>query len=312
MSMTPLVSVLAIVMLFLFGLQNLSRELEQLIKGSMQQAFERLTQNRVIAALTAAFATALIQSSSAITALAVTLVEARVLSLKRALAVLIGSNIGTASTAFLVSFKLQGLGAYFIVLGSILSFLPIRLRVVGKSIFYFGFVLFILDELSQALRGAMDPATFETLILGTQSPLIAILVGIVMSAVFQSSSLVTGLAVILSSQHLLPLPMAVAIALGANIGTTTTALIASVGMKTMARKAAIANFIFNLTGVILVYPFLEGLTDLAANLSNHKMGMAVAWSHLIFNSALAILFLPLITPLYHLLDDFDFKRFLNR
>lgn len=294
MNLNAIVSILAIIMLFLFGLQSLSLELQRLISGPLKKVFTEATNNRFKAMVTGIFATGIIQSSSAVTALAVTLIDSGVLSLNSILSILIGSNIGTASTAFLVSLKLEFLGAYLIVMGSILSLLPIKVRVIGKSIFYFGFVLFLLDEMGSTLQTQFDPEMLSLYVSGAGSKYWVLVCGIALSALFQSSSLITGLAVLMVSQGLVPVSDAVYLMLGANVGTTSTALIASLGLKAPAKKAAIANLIFNMIGVLIVFPFATQLAKYSLQLSQNNLGMAVAYSHLIFNVTLALIFLPFV------------------
>lgn len=290
-----LVIAIAAVTLFLYGLQSFSREIQTLSDGPLRRTLALATKNRFTAALTGMVATAVLQSSSAVSSLAVALSDAGLLGLRAVLGVLIGSNVGTASTAFLVSFKIHGLGAYFIVLGSILSLLPLRARVIGKTLFYFGFILFALD----LIGGAMEPFYQEPHVLEwlrwAERPYVGILLGVLFTALFQSSSVVTGMAVILADAGALQLTGAVAVVLGANIGTTSTALIASLAMKPLARAAAQANMIFNTIGVLLAYPFIRQLTELSWDLGESSTGLAVAFSHLTFNlgmAAFALLTMP--------------------
>jgi Na/Pi-cotransporter len=294
MTLSSFVTVIAIVMLFLFGLESLSLELQKLISDSLKRAFDRVTQNRFRSLLTGLVATSIIQSSSAVTTLAVTLAGSGAITMQSALGILIGSNIGTCSTAFLVSFKLEFLGAYLIVLGSIVSFLPIKARVIGKSLFYFGFILFVLDEMGATMKAQFDSEMISHHISNSTFRPLVLLYGIILSALFQSSSLITGLGVAMVDQGLLGITEAIYIVLGANIGTTSTALIASLGLNQIAKKVAFANLLFNLVGVVAIYPFANYLVYLATELGNGNSGAAVAYGNLIFNVTLAILLLPFV------------------
>ncbi|NJL25549.1 MAG: Na/Pi cotransporter family protein [Calothrix sp. SM1_5_4] len=281
-ALDSIVFAVASVTLFLYGLQSFSREVQQLSDGPLRKSLAHATRNRFVGALSGAMTTAVLQSSSAVSALAIALTNSKILTLQSVLPVLIGANVGTASTAFLVSWKAHGLGAYFLLLGSVLSLLPIKVRVLGKSIFYFGFILFALDQINGALRPFFNqPFVIEWLSLA-DSTIVGISVGLILTAILQSSSVLTGITVILADQGLLTLPGAVAVVLGANIGTTATALVASLAMGTIARTAALANLGFNFVGVVLAYFFVSPLSSLASELGNGSVGMSVAYAHLIF------------------------------
>jgi len=281
-------------MLFLFGLQSLSLEIQKLIVGPLYKAFESVTNSRLKAVLTGAITTTIIQSSSAVTSLAVTLVDSRALNLTSALGVLIGANIGTASTAFLVSFKLEFLGVYLIVVGSILSLLPIKMRVIGKSVFYFGFILFVLDELGTTLKTKLDVSIINNYLSEASSDPMILLYGVSLSIIFQSGSLITGLAVISVNESLIQVREAIILTLGANIGTTSTALLASFGLSHGAKKAALCNLGFNCATVLVVYPAISYLVPFIDTHGTQNPGSMVAYSHLTFNIILGLIFLPLV------------------
>jgi phosphate:Na+ symporter len=189
--------------------------------------------------------TAVIRSSSATSVIAISLVNAGVLSFKNSVGIVFGSNIGTAVTAQLVAFKLTAFAPLFILIGFALSLVRPRASIFGKSVFYFGFVFFSLNLLSSSLAPLQqEPALIEYL-SQPHHPLLAIGVGAAFTALVQSSSVTTGLAIILTQQGLLSLENAVPIIMGANIGTTATALIAVVNMDLAAKKTALSHFLLN-------------------------------------------------------------------
>ena len=300
-ALDSIVFAVASVTLFLYGLQSFSREIQQLSDGPLRKALAFATRNRFVGAITGAATTAVLQSSSAVSALAIALTNSKLLNLRSVMPVLIGANVGTASTAFLVSWKVHGLGAYFLLAGSILSLLPIKVRVLGKSIFYFGFILFALDQTNGALHPFFNEPFVVEWLSHADNPIIGIFAGLILTALLQSSSVLTGIAVILADQGLLTLPGAVAVVLGANIGTTTTALVASLGMETVAKTAALANLGFNIIGVVLAYFFIYQLSSFASELGNGSVGISVAYAHLIFISSVSVIFLALLTPTHDLL-----------
>ncbi len=290
--MTPfqgIIAAVAAIVLFLQALQGFSREVQAVGGAALKSWLPRATENRWLGFLIGVVATAIVQSSSAVTALAVSLVDAAVISFRGSLGIVLGANVGTTATAWLVSFKLTGIGPVFIVLGALLSALPIRASAVGKAVFFFGLVFFALDLISAELKPLQGhPWFIDGLALAT-TPLIGLLMGIVFTALVQSSSVTTGLAILLVQQGVLPAESAIPIMLGANVGSTSTALVASLSMHAVARATAISNFLFNATGVLLFLPFLKQFTHWM--LATGEPATAVAWAHLMFNMTVAALFL---------------------
>jgi len=276
-----LASVSAIV-LFLFGLEGFSQELQRVGGETISKWLGRLTQSRWRAVLLGAVATAVIQSSSAVTSLTVALADAGSISFRSSLGVLLGANVGTTSTAWLVSLKLTSIGPFFIVLGALLSSLPIRLKMLGKVAFYFGFIFFSLDVVSFTLKPLTQSPIFTELLSRSSSPLAGVIAGLLITAIVQSSSITTGLCILLVQQNLMLATSAIPIVIGANIGTTTTALVASIKMQNTAKRVALANLCFNIFGVLLFLPFLRTFALRTVQLAGDP-GMAVAWAQLIFN-----------------------------
>lgn len=301
--LNTLVLAIAYVTLFLYGLQSFSREIQILASGPLQKILQLATFNRVIAAFSGAITTALLQSSSAVSSIAVGLTNAGLLSFQGVLALLIGANVGTASTAFLVSFKLQAIGAYLLVIGSTLSLLPIKTRVAGKTIFYFGFIFFALDQIGAALKPFYNEPFVVEWLTHADNPFLGVGAGLLLTALLQSSSVLTGIVVLLAKNDVITLNGAIAVILGANIGSSSTALLASTGMELKARTVAIANFLFNLLGVVIAFFWIPQLARLSQFLAPDNLGLAVAYSHLIFNFGAAVLFLSLLTPLRGYLEN---------
>ncbi len=248
------IAILATISLFLFSLRGFSKELQQAGAGWLEFWLGKVTRRPIGGFLLGAIATAIIQSSSAVTSIVVALVESKVFSFSASLAVLLGANIGTTVTAWLVTFKITHLGSILIVIGTILGFLPLRIHLAGKSIFYLGLVLFSLTLINNALVPLQQNDTWVNLLRFSDNPFIGVLSGILITAVLQSSSVVSGLVIILTAQGLLPIEGAIAVIMGANLGTTSTALIASLKMGTMAKNTARANLIFNFFGLVVFFP----------------------------------------------------------
>jgi Na/Pi-cotransporter len=290
--MTPLQGIIAAisaVVLFLYGLQGFSRELQTAGGPVLQSWLPRVTANRWSGFLIGVLATAIVQSSSAITAIATSMVDAGVISFRGSLGILLGTNVGTTVTAWLVSFKLTGIGPIFIIAGAALSALPVRLSAIGKAVFYFGLIFFALDLISTHLTPLQHEPWFQNALALAQTPWLGILLGMAFTALVQSSSVTVGVSILLVQQGVLPPESAIALVMGANIGSTSTALIASLAMKPVARATATANFLFNLVGVLLFLPVLKPFSQAMLNLGGPSV--AVASAHLVFNLTIAALFL---------------------
>jgi Na/Pi-cotransporter len=278
------------VILFLYGLHGFSNELQTVGGTALQSWLGRVTASRWRGFTAGALATAVVQSSSAVTALTTTLVDGGVISFRASLAVLLGSNVGTTATAWLVSFKLTGIGPFFIVLGAVVSAVPTRLRVIGKAVFYFGLIFFALDLISTELKPLQSQPAFQSWIGLAQAPWLGVLTGLVFTALIQSSSVTTGVAILLVQQGAMPPEAAIPIVIGANVGSTSTALMASLGMQPTARATAISNFLFNAAGAIVFFPFLRPFARAVVTFAGDP-GLAVAWAHLAFNVTVGLAFL---------------------
>ncbi len=294
--MVPWELVFAIIpglILFFYGIENFSREILAVAKGSFASILGRVTERPILAALLGAVVTALVQSSAATTIITVNLVNTGTLSFIQSLGIIIGSNVGTTVTAQLVAFKMTAFGQVLIPVGFLIGIAGGRYRFLGKPLFYFGLVFFSLNLISTALIPFQNDPELIGLVTEYSALPLAILIGFLVTATVQSSAVTTGLAVILAQQGLLTLPQAIPLLLGANIGSTTTTLIASARMNLHSRRAAVAHFLFNLGGVLLILPFLALFTDFVVSIGGTEAQM-VANAHLAFNLITAAVFLLFI------------------
>ena len=304
---------LTAVILFIYGLESFSQEIQRVSGERFRRFVGRATRLPVIGVLVGALVTAVIQSSSATSVIAIGLVNAGVLSFKNSVGVIFGSNVGTTITAQLVAFKLTAFAPVFIIVGFLLSLLRTRLSVFGKTLFFFGFVFFSLNLISSSLAPLQNDPAFTAWLTQPQNPLLAILVGALVTAVLQSSSVTTGLAIIFVQQGLMSLENAVPLIMGANIGTTATAMIAMFNMDTAAKKTALSHFLFNVGGVAIFTPLLFLYGD-RLNALGSDPAIALANIHLVFNLGTTIVFLLFIGPFTRLVDRLlgegrmDFQR----
>ena len=299
-----LLSIISAIVLFLYGLGAFSAEIQRVGGETLTKWLGRLTQSRWLAVLLGAVATAIVQSSSAITALTVALVDAGTMSFRSSLGVLLGANIGTTSTAWLVSLKLTSIGPFFIVFGTLLSALPTRFKVFGKAAFYFGFIFFGLDVVSFTLKPLAQNPIFVEVLSRSSTPIMGALAGMLITAIVQSSSITTGLCILLVQQNIMPAAAAIPIVIGANVGTTATALVASIKMQKTARRVAVANLCFNAFGVLLFLPFLGRFATEVVEFAGDP-GMAVAWAQLIFNVVMTLAVFLLLRIFRERLESFD-------
>lgn len=298
-----LASISAIV-LFLFGLEGFSQEIQRAGGATLSRWLGRLTESRWRGVLLGTVATAIVQSSSAVTSLTVALVDAGTMSFRSSLGVVLGANVGTASTAWLVSLKLTSIGPFFIVLGALLSAVPTRFKMLGKVSFYFGFIFFSLEVVSFTLKPLAQNPVFTELLSRSSTSLTGVLAGLLATGIVQSSSITTGLCILLVQQNLMPATAAIPIVIGANIGTTATALVASIKMHPTARRVAVANLCFNSFGVLLFLPFLKGFALRVVGFAADA-GTAVAWAHLIFNLVMVFAVLLLLRLFDRQLESLD-------
>lgn len=297
-----LIIVFATIALFLYGLKSFSEEVKKLSTEKLQSLISKVTRYSISGFILGAVLTSIIQSSSAVSSITVALVDSGVISFVNSLSVLLGANVGSTSTAWLVTFNVGAIAPYFIILGMIISLIPSKIQLAGKSVFYFGFILFSLELISQSIDPFKTDPFIVTVLKMTDNHIIGILSGIVVTALVQSSSVTTGLAILLTQQGILNSEGAISIILGSNIGTSSTALIASLQLNKWAKLSATSNFIFNCLGVLICFPFINLLNRLTMYLSD-DITYQVAYAHLLFNIFLSLLILPFIKKIAFWLES---------
>ena len=296
-----LIGGLTAVILFVYGLEHFSREIERVSGDRLRRFLSRATRIPVVGVLLGAVVTAVIQSSSATSVIAISLVNAGVLSFKNSVGVILGSNVGTTLTAQLVAFKLTAFAPVLVILGFVLSLVRSRWSIFGKSIFYFGFVFFSLNLISSTLEPLKDSPALVNYLLQPQPVIWAVLAGCLFTAIVQSSSVTTGLAIVFAQQGMLGIENAVPLIMGANIGTTATALIAMFNMDAAAKKTALSHLFFNVGGVAVFLPLFLLFGD-ALQRFQARPDIVLANVHLVFNVGACLLFLALIRPFTALVE----------
>lgn len=290
-----IIVIIASISLFVFGLQNFTKEIESLGTEKLSKWISKITKLPLGGFFLGGIFTAIIQSSTLVSTLTVSLVNTGIITFRDSILILLGTNIGTTSTAWIVSMNSAFLGPFFIVLGAMISTLPTKLSVAGKSIFYFGFIFFSLSYISQAMAPIKnDPLLIEVLSKAS-NPLLGILYGIVITIIIQSSSVVVGLVIVLLSQGTIDINVGIPIVIGANIGTTSTAVMISLKLSPLSKLVALSASLFNIIGVIIMFPFFGVLKDIATSFSTEP-ALQVAIAYTISNSFTSLFFLVFISP----------------
>ncbi|MBL7123836.1 MAG: Na/Pi cotransporter family protein, partial [Actinobacteria bacterium] len=285
--------------LFIFGITRLSDSLQKITSNKLKTAINTLTKKSWSTVLVGLFTTSIIQSSSATSVMTVGFVNAGLLTLRQAIGIIMGANIGTTVTAQIISFKIDMLAYPLIIIGFLMHFLSRRRRYknIGMTIIGLGLIFLGMAVMKGALEPLRDNEIFKNFLLNfSRNPFYGILAGLVLTTLLQSSSATIGLLIALASQGLIPIEAAIPILIGDNIGTCSTALISSIGTTVTAKRTAFSHLLFNISGtivfVILLYVFR--LQPLIASLTKQSVPHQIANIHTIFNVVTTIILFPMI------------------
>ncbi|MDD2497669.1 MAG: Na/Pi cotransporter family protein [Desulfitobacteriaceae bacterium] len=285
--------------IFIFGMHFMGEGLQKAAGDRMQKILEALTSVPVIGVLVGALVTAIIQSSSATTVMTVGFVNAGLMNLKQAISVIMGANIGTTMTAQLIAFKLSNFYLPIIALGFGFYFFAKRknFKYIGQVVFSFGLLLMGLEIMGDSMRPLREYQGFRDVIASFgQYKILGVITGLVMTTLIQSSSATIGILMAMSTQGLIPLEVALPVLLGDNIGTCVTAVLASIGAKLSAKRAAVAHVFFNVTGTLIFVIFMPLFIKLILTISPpDDIARQIANAHTSFNLINTMIFLPLIT-----------------
>lgn len=293
-----LINLLGGLSLLLYGLHLSGRGLQAVAGGRLRVLLTRLTENRLMGALTGAGVTAIMQSSSATTVMLVGFVSAGFMSLEQTLGVILGADIGTTITVQIIAFDILAYSVLLIAIGTPMV-LAVRQRFynyLGQAILGFGLLFLGLKIISDSLGPLKDSPLFSELLFGlSENPVMTIVLAALLTVLIQSSAGTIALAISFASQGLVTLPLGIAVVLGANIGTTGTALMAAVGSPTESRRVALAHALYKVLGVLLLYPFLDSFAALIGFLGGN-LPRQIANTHTLFNLLLVGIFLPFTGP----------------
>ncbi|PLX82840.1 MAG: NAD+ kinase [Desulfuromonas sp.] len=300
--------------LFLFGMEQMTEALKAVAGTRMKEVLGRLTTNRLSGAFTGALVTAVIQSSSVTTVLVVGFVSAGVMTLTQSVGVIMGANIGTTITAQVIAFKITKLALVFIAAGFAVDFFSRQetVRRYGTIVFGLGLIFFGMNIMGEAMGPLRNYPPFIELMQGMARPGLGIVCGALFTALVQSSSATTGIVVVMASQGFITLPAGIALALGANIGTCVTALLAALGKSRPALRAAAVHVVFNLLGALLWLGGIDQLAALATQISPQHVALQglerlaaetprqIANANTLFNVLNTLLFIGFAVPMTRL------------
>jgi phosphate:Na+ symporter len=292
--------------MFLFGLDQLAKGLQAAAGESMKVFLAKLTKNRVLGAISGAVVTAILNSSSVTTVLVVGFISAGLMTLSQSIGVIMGANIGSTATAQIVAFNVTRYALAMIGVGFAMLFVGKRdtVREWGAMIMGLGLVFYGMGVMGDSMSPLRTYQPFMDLMMRMETPLLGILAGALFTGLVQSSAATMGIAIVMASEGLVTLPAGIALALGANIGTCVTALLAAIGKPREGQRAAAAHVLFNILGVLLWVGFIDQLAALTVRFSpSHpeltgaarlaaEVPRQIANANTLFNIINTLIFLP--------------------
>ena len=295
--------------IFIYGMNMMSECLQKAAGEKMRSILALLTKNPVMGVLAGALTTAVLQSSSATTVMAIGFVSAGFMNLPQAISIIIGANIGTTMTAQIIAFKLSDYIYAIIFAGFIISFLvkSEKVKNIGQTIFAFGLLFLGIETMGSVMKPLADSPVFTEMIARVSDvPILGVAVGTLMTLVVQSSSATVAVLQNFASQagsdgvtSVIGLAGAIPILFGDNIGTTITAVLASIGQTKDAKRTAVAHCVFNISGTFLFIWFVGPFAKLIQMISPkgpeiEVISRQIANAHTIFNCVMTLVWVPLI------------------
>jgi phosphate:Na+ symporter len=292
--------------IFLFGIKYMGDGLQKTAGDKLRDILDRFTTNPLMGVLAGIFVTVLLQTSSGTTVITVGLVSAGFMNLRQAIGVIMGANIGTTVTAFIIGIKISDYALPIIAVGAVLLFFFKNKRVhnLGQMVFGFGALFLGLEMMGDGMKPLRSLEAFHDLTVSmSTNPILGVVIGTVFTVIVQSSRATIGILQELFGQGLIDLRAALPVLFGDNIGTTITAVLASIGATVAARRAALTHVIFNLIGTAIFLLLLQPFTGLVGSIQsglNLNEEMTIAFAHGIFNATNTIVQLPFIGVLAYI------------
>lgn len=284
---------------FLYGMKMMSAGLQKVAGSRMRNILEVFTKNRIIGVLVGTFFTALIQSSNATTVMVVSFVNSGLMKLSQAPGIIFGANIGTTVTGQLIAFDLADIAPLFLFTGVILTmFIKNHMTIsqLGEVILGFGILFMGIAGISDALTEAKEIPEVVQALSSLKNPFSAFFVGCIATAILQSNSATVGIIMLLAREGLVELPVCLYMMLGCNIGCTMSAILASIGCKKDAKRAAMVHLLFNISGTIVCAVLLavmgNTMVNFFMNISHNEAGRMIANANSLIKVSQVFLMLP--------------------
>ncbi len=289
--------------IFLLGMDRMTESLKVVAGDRLRGILERLTSNRFIGLATGAGITAVIQSSSVTTVLVVGFITSGLMTLQQSLGVIMGANIGTTITAQIVSFNVTQYALLLVAVGFGVSFFSKRQNRVaqGAVVMGLGLIFFGMVVMGDAMSPLRTYQPFIDAMAAMERPIVGIAAAAAFTALVQSSSATTGVVIVLATQGLITPEAGIALVLGANVGTSATALLAAIGKPREAARAAVAHTFFNVAGVLVWVFFIDQLASIVSALGGGT-AREIANAHTIFNVINALLFIGFTSQIAGLVE----------
>ena len=298
MNIENLLSLIGGLGLFLYGMTVMGDSIEKAAGAKMRSFLDFFTKNRFIGMLFGMLFCAIVQSSSATTVMVVSFVNAGLMNLVQAAGVIMGANVGTTITSQLVAFNLSQAAPVFLMLGVIITMFckNNKVKQIGEVVLGFGVLFMGLSLMSGSMEGMKESPFVVNLLHGINNPFLGIIIGFIITAIIQSSSVTVSIVLLMAQQGLLPLWICFYIILGCNIGSCTTALLASISGNKDAKRAAMIHFLFNVMGTIVIAAILllgESCVEAGIRgISGDNIGRCVANAHTFFKVFQVIILFP--------------------
>jgi phosphate:Na+ symporter len=289
--------------IFLFGIKFMSDGLQKTAGDKMRSLLETYTSNPLMGVAVGIVVTILLQTSTGTTVMAIGLVNAGLMTLRQAIGVIMGANIGTTLTAFIIGIKIENYALPIIAVGAfLLFFIKNRMyQYIGQIIFGFGMLFLGLKTMGGGLKPLKDLQVFSDFIVDlSHSPILGVVVGTVFTIIVQSSSATIGILQTIADEGMIDIAAALPVLFGDNIGTTITAVIAAIGASVAAKRAAAAHVIFNLIGTTIFIIALIPVTHFVlwlGDITGANIRMQIAYAHGFFNVSNTIIQLPFVAML---------------
>ncbi len=297
--------------LFISGMNMMSRGIEKVAGDRLRSILEAFTRNRLTGLLVGLFFTAVIQSSSAATVMVVSFVNSGLMNLTQASGIILGANIGTTVTALLVAFRLSAIAPVLVLGGAVLMHYVRNnfLRKMGEVLLGFGMLFVGIATMSESMTSMRDMPGIASILQGFTNPFLGVLLGILITTLVQSSSVTVSILVVMGAQGLVTLDICMFVILGCNIGACTSAVLAAVGTRNEAKRAALIHLLFNVFGTIVMFVLLMLFAPQIAQIVRFfsgtqgdagTLGRNIAFAHLLFKVFQVIVFYPFMDLLIHL------------